>query len=74
MKSLESFSENVIGFRMVHAIIGHRVSTLWPILLWRQPLIRAEFTELISSLFPWIQRRTDMDRNTNIHRRKAYEV
>lgn len=25
MKSLESFSENVIGFRMVHAIIGHRV-------------------------------------------------
>lgn len=31
MKSLESFSENVIGFRTVHAIIGHRVSTLWPI-------------------------------------------
>ena len=25
MKSLESFSENVIGFRTVHAIIGHRV-------------------------------------------------
>ena len=25
MKSLESFSENVIGFQTVHAIIGHRV-------------------------------------------------
>ena len=25
MKSLESFSENVIGFQTAHAIIGHRV-------------------------------------------------
>lgn len=42
MKSLESFSENVIGFRMVHAIIGHRVYPCDLFLLYRKFLKSSE--------------------------------
>lgn len=70
MKSLESFSENVIGFRMVHAIIGHRV---YPCDLFLFTII--ECSRSVHSIVS-IGYKSGMNkgRNINIHRRKAYEV
>ena len=69
MKSLESFSENVIGFRTVHAIIGHRV---YPCGLFLFIII--ERSRSVHSIVFMDTKVGDMGRNTDIHRRKAYEV
>ena len=69
MKSLESFSENVIGFRTLHAIIGHRV---YPCDLFLFIII--ERSRSVHSIVFMDTKVGDMGRNTDIHRRKAYEV
>lgn len=45
MKSLESFSENVIGFRTVHAIIGVIALYFYPITKAYNEEMQAELTE-----------------------------
>ena len=69
MKILESCSDNVIGFRMVHAIIGHRV---YPCDLFLFIII--ERSRSVHSIVFMDTKVGDMGRNTDIHRRKAYEV